>query len=51
MISMHEGSSARGLRQFPAALLLPGDAFDTDQLQVLGRRVAGKSLVKGLTTF
>ncbi|WP_398331361.1 glycosyltransferase family 4 protein [Vulcanococcus sp.] len=33
---------------FPAALLLPGDAFDTDQFQVLGRRVAGRSMARGL---
>ena len=31
-----------------AALLLPGDAFDTDQLQVMGRRVAGRSLALAL---
>lgn len=41
-------SSASTLRPFPAALLLPGDAFDTDQLQVLGRRVAGRSMAQGL---
>jgi glycosyltransferase involved in cell wall biosynthesis len=31
-----------------AALLLPGDAFDTDQLQVMGRRVAGRSMAHGM---
>lgn len=36
-------------RPFPAALLLPGDAFDTDQFQVLGRRVAGRSMAQGIT--
>ena len=35
-------------RPYPAALLLPGDAFDTTQLQVLGRRVAGRSFAQGL---
>lgn len=35
-------------RSFPAALLLPGDAFDTDRFQVLGRRVAGRSMAQGL---
>ena len=36
---------------FPAALLLPGDAFDTDHLQILGRRVAGRYLAQGITAF
>jgi len=27
---------------FPAALFLPGDAFDTDSRQMMGRRVAGR---------
>jgi len=31
-----------------AALLLPGDAFDTDHRQVMGRRVAGRSLATAL---
>jgi glycosyltransferase involved in cell wall biosynthesis len=35
-------------RPYPAALLLPGDAFDTKQHQVLGRRVAGRSFAEGL---
>lgn len=34
---------------FPAALLLPGDAFDTDQHQVMGRRVAGRAFACGIT--
>lgn len=34
---------------YPAALLLPGDAFDINQLQVLGRRVAGRSFAGGIT--
>ncbi|MCP9925562.1 glycosyltransferase family 4 protein [Synechococcus lacustris C3-12m-Tous] len=33
---------------FPAALMLPGDAFDLDRHQVMGRRVAGRSFVRGL---
>ncbi|MBM5784434.1 MAG: glycosyltransferase family 4 protein [Cyanobacteria bacterium K_DeepCast_35m_m1_288] len=33
-----------------AALLLPGDAFDTDQHQVMGRRVAGRSLAMALAS-
>ena len=33
---------------FPAALMLPGDAFDLDSHQVMGRRVAGRSFVRGL---
>jgi len=35
-------------RPFPAALLLPGDAFDIDSHQVMGRRVAGRSFARGL---
>ena len=35
-------------RHFPAALLLPGDAFDIDRHQVMGRRVAGRSFARGL---
>ena len=34
---------------YPAALLLPGDAFDTDQHQVMGRRVAGRAFALGIT--
>jgi len=41
-------SPGAGPRPFPAALLLPGDAFDTDHLQVLGRRVAGRSMAQGI---
>ena len=33
---------------FPAALLLPGDAFDTDQHQIMGRRVAGRAFALGI---
>ena len=33
-----------------ASLLLPSDAFDTNNHQVMGRRVAGSSFAKGLTT-
>ena len=33
---------------FPAALLLPGDAFDTDQHQMMGRRVAGRGFALGI---
>lgn len=33
---------------FPAALLLPADAFDTAQHQLLGRRVAGRSFAEGI---
>lgn len=44
---MPEGS--KHSKAYPAALLLPGDAFDIDQHQVLGRRVAGLSLAKGIT--
>ena len=35
-------------RHFPAALVMPGDAFDIDRLQVMGRRVAGRSFAQGL---
>ena len=35
-------------RPYPAALLLPSDAFDTDQHQVMGRRVAGRSFAQGI---
>lgn len=52
VISMPEASDRCGATQarpFPAALLLPGDAFDTDQFQVLGRRVAGRSMAQGIT--
>jgi len=35
-------------RNFPAALLLPADAFDTAQHQLLGRRVAGRSFAEGI---
>lgn len=35
-------------RHYPAALLLPGDAFDIDRHQVMGRRVAGRSFARGL---
>lgn len=34
---------------FPAALLLPGDAFDTDRHQIMGRRVAGRAFALGIT--
>ena len=34
--------------KFPATLLLPGDAFDTDTYQLMGRRVAGKEFAKGI---
>ena len=37
------------MHNFPAALLLPQDAFDTDTHQVMGRRVAGRSMAEGLT--
>jgi hypothetical protein len=40
--------SSSDCRPFPAALLLPGDAFDINQFQVLGRRVAGRSMARGL---
>lgn len=33
---------------FPAALLLPGDAFDTSQHQVMGRRVAGRGFAEAM---
>ena len=35
-------------RRYPATLLLPGDAFDTDTYQLMGRRVAGKEFAKGI---
>ena len=34
---------------YPAALLLPGDAFDTEQHQMMGRRVAGRAFALGIT--
>lgn len=33
---------------FPAALLLPGDAFDTGHHQVMGRRVAGRGFAEAM---
>ncbi|WP_269624703.1 glycosyltransferase family 4 protein [Prochlorococcus marinus] len=35
-------------RKYPAALILPGDAFDTERYQLMGRRVAGKEFAKGI---
>jgi glycosyltransferase involved in cell wall biosynthesis len=35
-------------RLFPAALLLPADAFDVEQHQLLGRRIAGRSFAEGI---
>ncbi|KZR79893.1 GDP-mannose-dependent alpha-(1-2)-phosphatidylinositol mannosyltransferase [Prochlorococcus marinus str. MIT 1342] len=37
-------------RTYPAALFLPGDAFDTDRNQVMGRRVAGSGFVHGIAS-
>jgi len=37
-------------RAYPAALLLPSDAFDTSSHQVMGRRVAGRAFARGITT-
>ena len=34
--------------RYPATLLLPGDAFDTENNQLMGRRVAGKEFATGL---
>ena len=34
--------------KFPATLLLPGDAFDTESYQLMGRRVAGKEFALGI---
>ena len=34
--------------KFPATLLLPGDAFDTENNQLMGRRVAGKEFALGI---
>ncbi len=36
------------MHEFPSALLLPGDAFDIDKRQVMGRRVAGRAMAEGL---
>ena len=33
-----------------ACLALPGDAFDIDNQQILGRRVAGRSFVQGFAS-
>lgn len=46
---LNQDSTAASVRAFPAALLLPGDAFDIDQFQVLGRRVAGRSMAQGIS--
>lgn len=35
---------------FPAALLLPADAFDTSSHQVMGRRVAGRHFAQAMAT-
>ncbi len=35
---------------YPAALVLPGDAFDTDRNQVMGRRVAGSGFARGIAS-
>tara|TARA_Y100001968_G_C19407246_1_gene744371 strand:+ start:78 stop:1769 length:1692 start_codon:yes stop_codon:yes gene_type:complete len=35
-------------KRYPATLLLPGDAFDTESYQIMGRRVAGKEFAKGI---
>jgi starch synthase len=35
---------------FPAALLLPQDTFDTNQKQVMGRRVAGRGFAEAITS-
>jgi len=40
---MHDAPKA-----FPAALLLPSDAFDTNQHQVMGRRVAGRGFAEAM---
>jgi len=37
-------------RTYPAALVLPGDAFDTDRHQVMGRRVAGNGFARGIAS-
>jgi len=37
-------------RTYPAALVLPGDAFDTDRNQVMGRRVAGRGFARGIAS-
>ena len=34
----------------PAALMLPGDAFDVDHQQIIGRRVAGRSMALGFAS-
>ncbi len=35
-------------RKYPGTLVLPGDAFDTETYQLMGRRVAGKEFAKGI---
>ena len=37
-------------RKYPATLVLPGDSFDTKNLQLMGRRVAGKEFSKGVVS-
>lgn len=36
---------------YPAALFLPADAYDTENHQVIGRRIAGRLLVQGVVRY
>ena len=36
------------LKKYPATLVLPGDSFDTENFQLLGRRIAGKEFSTGI---
>ena len=40
--------SISNLKRYPATLLLPGDSFDTENNQLIGRRVAGKEFALGI---
>ncbi len=43
------GNSSK-FRRYPGTLVLPCDSFDIDNLQILGRRVAGKEFLQGIAS-
>tara|TARA_Y100001968_G_C19417724_1_gene749914 strand:+ start:80 stop:1771 length:1692 start_codon:yes stop_codon:yes gene_type:complete len=44
------GKIIHRFKKYPGTLVLPGDSFDTHNLQILGRRVAGKEFLQGIAS-
>ena len=44
------GKIRHRFKKYPGTLVLPGDSFDIDNLQILGRRVAGKEFLQGIAS-